>query len=346
VKFYFFTSYAAGEDRPWVRRFHSDVERELRIQQGPFVSGRLDLAGADPVGAAATCPAMVALLSDRYSRDLGCGRHWAVFAERIRRHNALRPRSAWGCLVPVRWRPHHRGLPAGLTPPSFPPGADEEPYAGAGLFELMRTHVLGGEGGYYSVIRNVAGMVLSAQQVDLAALPADEAAAIDPAFGDAAERTEAGGGVGGAEPGPIAGQADPPRSVAISYVGADQPWAEWIGNLLRDDGFDVELIRWNAGRSEPLEHAVGRAKDRGDRVIALLSHNFLAPHLQAVVRKQDVDWESALSDAGDNRGRLIRVQIDREPLPPGLRPMRTIQLHDLDDGTIGELLTAVRRRTA
>ncbi|SEG40333.1 TIR domain-containing protein [Thermomonospora echinospora] len=333
VKTYFFTSYAPGEDRPWVRRFHSDLERELRIRQGPYAGGAMAAPPADPVRVAATAPAMVALISDRYLRDLGCGRQWAIFAERSRPDAGARDH----CLIPIRWRPLRGPLPDAVRPmPDFWASVTPEPYRTSGLYELMRTHQLRDEGGYYGMVRRIAEQVFAAERVRLRQLDPAAAAAVRPAFGSQEPGDDRRAGA--------AAPAERPRTVAISYVGADQPWAEWIGNLLRDNDYEVELIRWNAGRSERLTEAVDRARRTGDRVIAVLSHNYVAPH-RAPIREEDPDWQSVLAPDEDEHEELIRVQIDREPLPGGLGE-RVIRLYGLEAGVIRELLNAVRRRSA
>ncbi|MES9536403.1 TIR domain-containing protein [Actinomadura sp. NPDC000600] len=338
MKTYFFTSYARGTDQAWVGRFHTDLEREVRVRRGPFAEGRLAEAETAGVHVAAESAAMVALISGGYLRDSYCGREWAIFEERF----APRRETRDLCLIPVRWRPLD---PAAVLPTIMRPmpdawtSADIESSTRSGVLELMRTHQLEGESGYYAVVRAVAARILAAQLVDLAPLDSKTAAATGPAFGDRAEQ-------GTTEPVSARSETeDPPHTVAISYVGADQPWAEYLGNLLRTYNYDVELVRWNAGRSEPLNDSVARARSSGERVVAVLSQNFVAPHMEALVREDDLGWEEALTAPPGSGAPVIPVQVDSSPLPGGLSK-RAIRMHGLDDAMIRTFLDAVRRRPA
>nr|BFE30002.1 hypothetical protein GCM10010200_022530 [Actinomadura rugatobispora] len=335
MKTYFFTSYARVEERAWVRRFHNDLEREIRVRRGPFTEGCLAAPGGASVHAAATSPAMVALVSHAHLRDRRCGREWAIFAERL----ALHPQVRDLCLIPVQWKPLNpeTRLPMIMHPlPAFWTSAGAGPYTASGLYGLMRARALDGPGGYYAVVRAVAALVFEAAQAGLGPLDEATAAATGPAFGvrDATE-----------EPVPVPGPAEAgelPRTVAISYVGPDQPWAEYLGNLLRTNDYEVELVRWNAGRAERLRDSVARARDSGERVVAVLSQNSVAPHMEALVREDDLDWEQALGAPPGRSAPVIPVQVDSGPLPGGLSE-RAIPMHGLDESVIRTLLDALRR---
>ncbi|SNT53996.1 TIR domain-containing protein [Actinomadura meyerae] len=337
VKTYFFTSYARGADRAWVGRFHTDLEREVRVRRGLFAEGWLAEAGGADVHGAAESAAMVALISADYLRDPHCGREWAIFEERLATHRPARDL----CLIPVRWRPIDAAdVPTIMRPmPEAWTAAAIEPATRAGVLELMRTHRLDGEDGYYAVVRAIAARVFDAESAGLAPLDPAAAAATGPAFGvRSADRTT--------EPVAVRAEADdPPRTVAISYVGADLPWAEYLGNLLRTYDYDVELVRWNAGRSEPLRVSVDRARGSGERVVAVLSQNYVAPHMEALVREEDLGWEEALTAPPGSGVPVIPVQVDSGPLPGGLSK-RAIRMHGLSDAVIRTFLDAVRRRPA
>ncbi len=140
--------------------------------------------------------------------------------------------------------------------PDFWKSARMEPYWHSGLLELMRTHQLDGVG-YSTWCARSRHRSLRRRTPSSNRSPA-QAAATGPAFGDRAEQRTTG-------PVPARAEAEEaPRTVAISYVGADQPWAEYLGNLLRTNNYDVELVRWNAGRRERLYDSVARARGSGD----------------------------------------------------------------------------------
>ncbi|RKS79849.1 TIR domain-containing protein [Actinomadura pelletieri DSM 43383] len=343
MKTHFLTSYAGGEDRAWVRRFHNDLENEIRGRLGPFIEGILIEPGGDSVPAAARAPALVSLISPTHFRDLRCGHEWAIFTERV----AGAPRERDRCLIPVRWwKPLdvETEPPDAVRPmPGFWTRIDAEPYATCGLLHLMRTRELDGAGGYYAVVSAVAAGVLDAGRAGLAPLDEATAATVRPAFGAAF-----GSRV------PVTAQASaprstepdaPPRTVAINYVGADQPWADYLRQLLQSHDYEVELVRWNAGLAERLSEAVARARHSAERVVTVLSQNFVAPHMAALVPEGNVDFEEELTGSPDEGAPVIPVQVDSGPLPGGLSG-RVIRMSGLDETVIRMFLDAVRRRSA
>lgn len=112
---YFFLSYARGDDDPYVKRFFTDLSREVRTITG--------LPSDDDVGfldtqslragdhwpqrltdALSTCRTFIALCSPGYFLSRTCGVEWAAFARRMRRYHSETGVNA-GSLVPLRWYP-------------------------------------------------------------------------------------------------------------------------------------------------------------------------------------------------------------------------------------------------
>ncbi|MGI5327238.1 toll/interleukin-1 receptor domain-containing protein [Actinomadura nitritigenes] len=323
-------------------RFHADIERELCFRAGEFVEGDFSAGAASPerwVMAAARLPAMVALLSDCFFEDRACGAQWAIFQERLRR--ASRADAGDGLiLIPWKRRESRSALPAGVQPSTGWPDADGAPYADQGVFGLMRGQVHQGEGGYYSVVKEVAERILRAQRLLLPVLPLGEAARIPPAFGATGPDIAAES---------ASTTSPPPRTIAISYVGPDQPWADWLGHLLANDGYTVTLVRWDAARPERLVDAVERAREGADRVVALLSNHYVSAEIPMLAQCREVeDWGAALAEDVSGRGRVVRVRVDRTPLPPDLREHEstTISMYDDRGNPIEELLNAIREQPA
>ncbi|RFS82060.1 toll/interleukin-1 receptor domain-containing protein [Actinomadura spongiicola] len=343
MKTSFLTSYAGGEDRAWVRRFHNDLENEIRGRLGPFIEGVLIEPGGDSVRAASQAPALVSLISPTHFRDLRCGHEWAIFTERLARV----PRERDRCLITVRWcapLDAETDLPDTVRPmPGFWTRVDAEPYATRGLLHLMRTRELDGAGGYYAVVNAVAARVLDAGRAGLGPLDEATAMTVRPAFGTAfgsrVPATARAAAAQSTEP------DQPPRTVAINYVGADQPWADYLRHLLQSHDYEVELVRWNAGLAERLSESVARARDSAERVVTVLSRNFVAPHMAAPVPEGSVDFEEELTGASEDGPPVIPVQVDNGPLPGGLSG-RVIRMSGLDEAVIRMFLDAVRRRTA
>ena len=113
--YYFFLSYARGDDDVFIQQFFRDLSSEVRSHAGLRADaevGFLDIHSIE-LGAAwtprltsalATCRAFVALCSPRYFVSEFCGKEWTVFAERLHEYetsNGLQPPA----LLPLRWTP-------------------------------------------------------------------------------------------------------------------------------------------------------------------------------------------------------------------------------------------------
>ncbi|MFF2502704.1 TIR domain-containing protein [Streptomyces sp. NPDC058067] len=330
---FFYTSCTRGDGWPALTRFHADLEYRLRAQEGYGVSGALGAAanpGTAPGGAITRAGVMIALYSPGYFQDRGCGLEWAVVQSRMRHHARAGGGQVPGCLIPVCWKPVADSMipDAVRRSESFPgPGAFDW-LREQGLESLVSSQAPGADERYYGFVEQLAKSILAAGRAGLEPLDADEADGTVPAFGSPY------GAPGPVPPGPVQpvrrapdqpsprheNPAGEPRSVAISYVGADQAWADWMGEVLSDGGRSVRQRRWRVGR-ETLSQAVARARDAADRVVVVFSRNYFDAGDTA-----PTDWEAAFTPPASDPSWLVAVQIDAAPRPVLVRGVEVLAL--------------------
>ncbi|QNP73397.1 toll/interleukin-1 receptor domain-containing protein [Streptomyces roseirectus] len=356
---YFYTSCTRNDGWPSLSRFHADLEYRLKAQEGLWVAGVLGpQKGSGPVleSEVTRIDVMVALYSREYFRDRDCGLEWAVFQHRMRSQEFLTDQDVSDCLVPLVWRPvksheRPRGVPAPwpflAELPDADPGAARL-YEEHGLLGLMQSHLSEAHDLYAALLGLLARRIAKARGIGLEPLEGLRPRLLSPAFGTKSHVRE---------PTPVPGRtvvhAGPPgsrenngylrysdtghrppepeaRSVAISYVGADQPWADWIQEVLEDGAgtgaeADVRQVRWKT-ELEPLSTAVARARAVGSRVVVVFSRSYFnagTPDLH--------QWEEVF--VGDGAADLIPVQIDAEPRPLLVRRgVPVVQLSGSDEG--------------
>jgi FxsC-like protein len=116
--FYFFVSYARGNEDDLVRKFCADLSIEVRVLAGLPRDAEVGFIDAEMspgtrwsrrlVDALSTCRSFIALMSPRYFLSQHCGQEWQIFAER-----SLRYEQATGTdpslLKPLFWVPVPRG---------------------------------------------------------------------------------------------------------------------------------------------------------------------------------------------------------------------------------------------
>ena len=121
----------------------------------------------------------------------------------------------------------------------------------------------------------------------------------------------------------------------ISYNGADQEWAEWIGAQLQKAGYTVELQSWDfwSGSSFLLEmYAVSAI---AESTIAVLSPDYLADNLNRP------EWAAAYAqDPTGAAGILIPVRVRDCDVASCLPQTAWIDLAGLDDAAAAEFLLA------
>ncbi|EFC80097.1 hypothetical protein FrEUN1fDRAFT_6782 [Parafrankia sp. EUN1f] len=385
----FLLSSAFDADTPWIRHFHSDLERALRVREGASMTGVLNARprpGAPDVpvrgiDAAARLPVMVALCRDDFFEDDWCGREWAVFTERLRLRPTNPAQATRGAdtphLLPLVWR---RGQSAHWSAVHGLPGNPAErvaarlgrSYAAHDLHTLIRTQQWG-KGGYFEVVELIADLVAAARRTPPPVLSTAAAEALPPAFGAPAEGlrpaasaslrttspwfpppnpsavsspTASSPAGNPADQGPFdtgAGHRVGPAHVAVSYVGPNQPWADWIRDLLRARGHQVDLIRWNPLRGDRLSETLHAVEQCGaDRLICLLSREYCVARADLSAAVTELEQWELLAGEGALRGRILRVVLDPEPLPEPLRSMSTIDLRGASAAALEQLLAQVQ----
>lgn len=238
--------------------------------------------------------------------------------------------------TPRPWRPD--GLPDAGSPAG-------RLYEREGLSGLMSSPSPEANDLYFALIGLLARRIAQARTVGLPALDAAELPTLEPAFGThtspirrwppvgagvvtrgsgAARGFVTGGSPGSGGSGRAGGsgmdadargngespppQPPLPRSVAISYVGADQPWADWMAEVLTaDGGAEVEQVRWRT-ELESLSTAITEARRGAEVVIVVFSRSYFAAGEQ-----DPYQWEEVFFGRGARD--LIAVQIDAEPRP-------------------------------
>ncbi|MET7297565.1 toll/interleukin-1 receptor domain-containing protein [Embleya sp. NPDC005575] len=339
VDYDFFTSHVADRDPKWAARFHDDIEAELRragdgvraaIRLQPTF-GPIQVPDGDPP---AQARAMVALCSDDYFEDLDCGRDWAVFTDRLRRHESIVGVSPPN-LIAVPWTTMEQPLPAALGAIEWPAGI-AGPGGGPSVFDMLR---LGGirDLGYVRAVRTVADRVAAALHHRLAPLSPGEAAEVEPLFGS----HEAGTRTLPETPRrlPILEPVPPARTdLVISYVGNDLAWADWVSEVLTFEDYRVSLSRWDWSAGVSFGKAMAQARGLGEHVIALFSEHYFEARRLAMD-----EWEEALGDA-DSGGRLLPIVVGRTQVPSMFRGVRPVDLTEAD--AVGQrdlLVEAVHR---
>ncbi|KJE20635.1 TIR domain [Frankia torreyi] len=169
----------------------------------------------------------------------------------------------------------------------------------------------------------------------------DGGGAVRPRAGSVPAGDRGGRGAGAFATAPVDSPAAP-RRVAVSYVGADQQWADWLEQLLRRGCHEVRQVRWAQNRGERLAETVDRIASWDPEItVVLLSRHYRAPRPEHPGTTETEAWER-LGLEGPLACRVVRVTIDPQPLPEPLRTLRTLDLSGLEPAVVNELLMEVR----
>ncbi|WP_250283225.1 MULTISPECIES: TIR domain-containing protein [unclassified Frankia] len=193
MRYYFMTSYASEQDRKWVARFHTDLERQMRAGGADvLVGGQLDypVPGSPGVRAdgdhpAAKLPVMVALYSDSYFSDPRCALDWEIFNQRGRIYSQRYGKWPKDAVIGLIWRPVAITPVEKVLKSQSWDAARGAPFAGDGLFNLMRRH----HDDYHRVVERTANRILEAHRrlttpgQELPSLSPEEVALIRPPSG-------------------------------------------------------------------------------------------------------------------------------------------------------------------
>ena len=343
--YYFYVSCTRDDGWPLITRFHADLEYRLRVHEGLGVSGTLS-ALVDPAavreGAVNTSRVMIALYSPEYFRSSWCGLEWDVFRRRMSRYDdAYGPGESTPSLILLSWKPvPEADLPADLPAPEPGPEMPDGSRWTQGILELGKADSPEKVDAYFSLVDDLAQRIVRVQRTKAPALdPLDqeELSQVEPAFGridvDAPVPVHA-------VPRPAeralqllaAGEAPSSRPanssalrISISYVGADQAWADWMYAVLAEAGHTVRQERWRAGR-EQLSVAVDRSREGADRVVVVFSRNYFN-----AAKTEPTEWETTFADLGEDPAWFVPVQVDAAPLPVLVRRVELLRLQGSEE---------------
>jgi FxsC-like protein len=121
VPYFFFLSYARGDDDQFVEQFYHDLSGEVRNFAGLSPDEEVGFFDAHSiewgapwstrlVEALSSCRSFLALCSPRYFLSEPCGKEWAFFADRLRHHEQATTQQL-SALIPVVWLPSRRMHP-------------------------------------------------------------------------------------------------------------------------------------------------------------------------------------------------------------------------------------------
>jgi FxsC-like protein len=164
--YYFFLSYARGDDRDSIEKFFQDLSIEVRSHAG--------LAPDTPVGfldvhvdvgtpwshalmqALGQCQTFIALISPRYLLSEPCGREWAVFADRLR--GLERGVADLPALLPLLWLPPQQ-LPEVVAARQYRNHHMPDAYDRTGLRQIIRLQRHHDD--YLDLVNNLARQVVT-----------------------------------------------------------------------------------------------------------------------------------------------------------------------------------------
>ncbi|MEU5885364.1 toll/interleukin-1 receptor domain-containing protein [Streptomyces sp. NPDC047461] len=335
---FFYTSCVRADGWRALTRFHADLEYQLRIQEGSGVSGVIG-ALTEPESAyggdVTRVGVMLALYSPKYFKDRGAGLEWSVFRSRVRHHEQTLGVSARGCLIPLCWKP----MQDDPVPKAVRPMVEA-----TGAFDWLRQYGLesladyqNAEDGvrYFAFVEQLAKTIAEAGRTELEPLDVADARELDPAFGSEGssqgrrtaepDSVRPSRWIGGEDRGALALRSD---SVAISYVGADQPWADWMKEVLEQRGHEVVQHRWRVGHGESLRDTVAQARAAAERLLVIFSRSYFAARDTA-----PTEWEDAFVESG-GASHAVLVQIDAAPRPLLVRGAQVVVLTGADPAEV------------
>ncbi len=323
---WYFLSYSEDREfRGQVERFHHNLESEVRGLLGDTPGGGfMDAVDIEPGerwrpliwNTARRTACMIALYSPRYFGSDWCGREWAVFVDRMRRH--VRQGGRARHLIILIWR-------RGRTP--WPEGADEfqhltwkfgSMYEERGLF-----HVVPEEGPpdreyrdiVYEVAQKVADAVLDPE---IPPISAEDAQAVAPLFGRRALRTV---------------------DVVVSYADteSDTAWGHWMMSQLRAAGYTVDPHVLSPDSGDTV-HVIRNSLRRARKVIVALSQHYLTTgDMTGTV------LDEAISDGSSDWQRLFPVVLPgpRQVLPDRIQEFCDVHIGGPDEAAARETLLRV-----
>ncbi|MCL9798467.1 toll/interleukin-1 receptor domain-containing protein [Frankia sp. AgKG'84/4] len=119
----------------------------------------------------------------------------------------------------------------------------------------------------------------------------------------------------------------------VSYVPADEEWAQWISWVLEEAGYQVLVEAWDVVAGASRAGVVNTGLSLARHVLAVVSGEYLRSAVAAA------EWQAVW--AADPRGlarRLVPVRVEACELPGALGPLASIDLFDRDGDHAGRRL--------
>ncbi|MFF2127742.1 TIR domain-containing protein [Streptomyces olivochromogenes] len=320
IPHWFFTGYSDSEANfPRVRRFHEDVEREVRLSLGEAVPGQgfVDFRDIRPgerwedrivENGICTTRAMLALYSPSYFQSHWCAHEWTVFTARLSQYR-LSTGAEIPCLIGVRWQRTRQPWPEEVTTYQYVRRDPNSLYERRGLIHLVpREEQDPGTREYQEIVQEVADVIVDAHDNPLPSIRLDDAAWSWSAFGPESSLSV---------------------DVVLTYSDRNRGWGDWVHALLAERREVSVLPPECLGRvpAELLRNSLTRAH----RVVVLISRHSLAEQgpNKAVLEEIYDD-----PDLVDNLPRLVPLFIEDVPeeiVPAGLLPRDGKALYDIPD---------------
>ena len=125
----------------------------------------------------------------------------------------------------------------------------------------------------------------------------------------------------------------------VAYHAADQDWAQWVGQRLREAGYTAELQSYDYWARSSLILEMFAVSAIADATIALLSPEFLAENLDRP------EWQAAhAQDPTATLGILIPVRVRECDIEGALPDVQFIDLVELEGETAEKALLAGLKR--
>ncbi|MBK6018059.1 TIR domain-containing protein [Streptomyces sp. MBT53] len=319
IPHWFFTGYSDSKANfSRVKRFHEDVEKEVRLSLGEAVPGRgfVDFRDIRPgerwedrivENGICTTRAMLALYSPSYFQSHWCAHEWTVFTARLSQY-----RSSTGaevpCLIGVRWQRTRQAWPEEVTTYQYVRRDPNSLYEKRGLIHLVpHGEQDGGTQEYWEIVHEVADVIVDAHDNPL------PSARLDDAWSRSAFGPESSLYV----------------DVVLTYSDRNRDWGDWVHALLAERR-EVSVLPSDCLGRVPAE-LLRNSLTRAHRVVALISRHSLAEQgpNKAVLEEMYDD-----PDVVDNLPRFVPLFIEDVPeeiVPAKLLPRGGKALYDIPD---------------
>lgn len=129
----------------------------------------------------------------------------------------------------------------------------------------------------------------------------------------------------------------------FSYTSSDSEWANWIGYVLRDVGFEPFIHEWEIEAGGNIPDWMEKRLDEADRVLCLISPEYVANKAYSKSERLLSYWEEPV---GAEPYVIPIVVKETEKLPGLVRTLRRAHLHGKTEAhAVKELIDFLRKPT-